>query len=118
MWRNTLAFTTLFALIGFASFSLMPPRLLDSERRVRPAAGAERRARLRLRRHARHATATFWSFDSETLKDVSNQYAAMPSLHIGWSTWAALVLRADGAAAVGEGARRRSTRSPPCSASW
>jgi heme A synthase len=29
LWRNTLAFTTLLALVGFASFSLMPPRLLD-----------------------------------------------------------------------------------------
>ena len=29
VWRNTLAFTTLLALIGFAIFSLMPPRLLD-----------------------------------------------------------------------------------------
>ena len=29
VWRNTLAFTTLLALIGFATFSLMPPRLLD-----------------------------------------------------------------------------------------
>ncbi len=35
---------------------------------------------------------TFWSFDSGTLKNISNQYAAMPSLHIGWSVWAALVL--------------------------
>ena len=26
------------------------------------------------------------------MKAVSNQYAAMPSMHIGWSTWCALVL--------------------------
>jgi hypothetical protein len=26
------------------------------------------------------------------MKEVSNQYAAMPSMHIGWSTWSALVL--------------------------
>src|SRR5690606_31148108 len=31
LWRNTLAFTTVFALVGFATFSLMPPRLLDSD---------------------------------------------------------------------------------------
>ena len=47
-----------FALVGFASFSLMPPRLLDETfERLRPAAAArsiERRARLRrYRRHAR-----------------------------------------------------------------
>src|SRR5581483_2159329 len=35
---------------------------------------------------------TFWSFDSGGLKKLSNQYAAMPSLHMGWSTWSALVL--------------------------
>jgi hypothetical protein len=33
-----------------------------------------------------------WSFDSKKLDSVSNQYAAMPSLHIGWSTWCMLVL--------------------------
>jgi hypothetical protein len=33
-----------------------------------------------------------WSFDSKKLDAVSNQYAAMPSLHIGWSTWCMLVL--------------------------
>ena len=33
-WRNTLAFTTLLALIGFATFSLMPPRLLDAPERA------------------------------------------------------------------------------------
>ena len=30
LWRNTLAFTTGFALIGFATFPLMPPRLLPA----------------------------------------------------------------------------------------
>jgi hypothetical protein len=90
-WRNTLAFTTVFALIGFASFSLMPPRLLDSTGEFGPPP---------LQNQARDfdyvdtlATyETFWSFDSETLKNVSNQYAAMPSLHVGWATWAAIVL--------------------------
>ena len=31
-----------------------------------------------------------WEFDSGAMAKVSNQYAAMPSLHIGWSTWCAL----------------------------
>src|SRR5581483_12490183 len=35
---------------------------------------------------------TFWSFDSGGLKKLSNQYAAMPSLHLGRSMWSALVL--------------------------
>jgi hypothetical protein len=33
-----------------------------------------------------------WSFDNSTMQAVSNQYAAMPSLHFGWSLWCALVL--------------------------
>ena len=32
------------------------------------------------------------SFGNEGYEDVSNQYAAMPSMHIGWSTWCAFVL--------------------------
>jgi hypothetical protein len=91
VWRNTLAFTTVFALVGFATFSLMPPRLMDSTSEYGPPAdlNAERDF------HFVDTLATyetFWSFDSEELKDVSNQYAAMPSLHTGWSMWAALVL--------------------------
>jgi hypothetical protein len=90
-WRNALAATTVLALIGFASFSLMPPRLLDAapENYGPPAAA-----------HAPHYGfvdtledyGALWSFDSGTLKSISNQYAAMPSLHIGWSMWVALVL--------------------------
>jgi hypothetical protein len=33
-----------------------------------------------------------WSFNSNTIKELSNQYAAMPSLHIGWATWSALAM--------------------------
>ena len=33
-----------------------------------------------------------WSFDSGAMHKISNQYAAMPSLHFGWSAWCALVL--------------------------
>jgi len=91
VWRNTLAFTTVLALVGFATFSLMPPRLLDSEGDFGPPAAlnAERDFGFEdtLARYQ-----TFWSFESDTLKDVSNQYAAMPSLHSAWSAWSALVL--------------------------
>ena len=33
-----------------------------------------------------------WSFDKGAVEKVSNQYAAMPTMHTGWSTWCALVL--------------------------
>ena len=28
-----------------------------------------------------------WSFDSGTLQAISNQWAAMPSLHLAWAAW-------------------------------
>ena len=87
-WRNTLAFTTLLALIGFAAFSLMPPRLLDKDvAHYGPPAEQHFGFVDTLEKFP-----TIWSFDSGGLKKLSNQYAAMPSLHMGWSTWSALVL--------------------------
>jgi hypothetical protein len=92
-WRNTAAITTALALIGFAGYSLMPPRLLDSTM-VYGACNA----RYGLTCHHYGIVDTLvrygglWNFDSGTVANVSNQYAAMPSLHIGWSTWCALVL--------------------------
>ena len=32
------------------------------------------------------------SFGSDEMAKISNQFAAMPSMHIGWSTWCVLVL--------------------------
>ena len=76
-WRTTLACTTALALIGFATFPLMPPRLLpDSYGYVDTLA----------------TYGGLWSFDSGAMKAVSNQYAAMPSLHFGWSALCAFVL--------------------------
>jgi hypothetical protein len=76
-WRTTLAVTTALALIGFAAFPLLPPRLLPESYGFVDT------------------LATYhglWSFDSGAMSKVSNQYAAMPSLHFAWSTWSALVL--------------------------
>jgi len=81
--RNTLAAMTGLALAGFSLFPLMPPRLLAS---TGPFGGGD----------LRHAGVfvdtlaefpTLWSFNSATMQTVSNQYAAMPSLHVGWSLW-------------------------------
>jgi hypothetical protein len=33
-----------------------------------------------------------WSFDSGTLQAISNQWAAMPSLHLAWAAWCAVAL--------------------------
>lgn len=105
LWRNTLAFTTLLALAGFASFSLMPPRLLDdpgtyggcqvyahTPTRDLPGEAGEAPCD----RYGYVDTVARYggwaSFGSDEMAAVSNQYAAMPSMHIGWSTWCALVL--------------------------
>ena len=33
-----------------------------------------------------------WSFSSGTMQSISNQWAAMPSLHIGWALWCTIAL--------------------------
>ena len=76
-WCTTLAATTALALIGFATFPLMPPRLLPESYGFVDT----------LREYG-----GLWSFDDGAMSKVSNQYAAMPSLHFGWSMWCALVL--------------------------
>jgi hypothetical protein len=86
LWRNVLAVTTALALIGFATFPLMPPRLLDFPFPDIP-------------HHASYGfvdtLARFggsWSFGSGTMEKISNQFAAMPSLHIAWATWCTLAV--------------------------
>ena len=76
-WRNTLALTTILALVGFVFWPLMPPRLLPEHYRFVDTL-------------ARYPT--FWSFDSGAINKISNQYAAMPSLHFGWSLFCAAAL--------------------------
>jgi hypothetical protein len=76
LWRNTLAVTTAIALLGYAFYPLMPPRLLPLTYGFVDTLAA---------------IGGFWSFESEAVKSVSNQYAAMPSLHFGWSLWSAFV---------------------------
>ena len=77
LWRNTLALTNLIALIGFAAFPLMPPRLLPASY------------------HFVDTLQKFgglWNFSSGAINQVSNQYAAMPSLHTAWALWCAVAL--------------------------
>lgn len=84
-WRRTVVFGTIVALVGYALFPLMPPRLLADcgefgACQLDPAM-------------AYVDTVTdiggIWSFESDAVESVTNHYAAMPSLHIGWSLWVA-----------------------------
>jgi PAP2 superfamily len=75
-YRNTLAIATALALIGFKLFPLMPPRLLPASYGFVDTLAQY---------------PTFWSFNSGAVSKISNQYAAMPSVHVCWATWCALV---------------------------
>jgi hypothetical protein len=86
-WRNTLASTTGLALLGFSLFPLMPPRLLtECSTQYGACLGSYNFVDTLAR------VGGLWSFDSGTMQSISNQYAAMPSLHIAWATWCALAL--------------------------
>ena len=76
-WRNTLAVATGLALIGFWGYQLMPPRLLPTRYGFVDTL-------------AKYPT--FWSFNSGAISKLSNQYAAMPSVHCCWALWCACVL--------------------------
>lgn len=95
-YRTTLIATTILALIGFALFPLMPPRLLNASPPEHPYGGGELAKQQGVPDYGFVDTLRdvggIWSFDSKGLDSVSNQYAAMPSLHIGWSLWCTLVI--------------------------
>jgi hypothetical protein len=82
LWRNTLAFMTAFALIGFSLFPLLPPRLLHLYPSTAHYGFIDTLDDARF--------TAIWSFQS--IKGAANSYAAMPSLHIGWALWCACVL--------------------------
>jgi membrane-associated phospholipid phosphatase len=71
-WRNVLALTTALALIGFACWPLMPPRLLPPEYGFIDTLDLY---------------PTFWSFKRGAVNAISNQFAAMPSVHCAWALW-------------------------------
>ena len=79
--RTVLAFTTALALVGFAFYPLMPPRLLND---CGPFGACDSN-------YSYVDTLVdpggFWSFNSSAMMEISNQYAAMPSLHIAWAVW-------------------------------
>ncbi|MEU8790377.1 bifunctional glycosyltransferase 87/phosphatase PAP2 family protein [Streptomyces sp. NPDC048643] len=74
--RSALGFATLLALVGFWLYPLAPPRLM-------PGLGVIDTV---------HGVQDFSKPDYGTLTALTNQYAAMPSLHFGWSLWCGLVI--------------------------
>ncbi|MCZ2524545.1 phosphatase PAP2 family protein [Streptomyces sp. HB2AG] len=74
--RLVLFSTTAVALVGYYFFPLAPPRLMEGGRFVDTVV-------------VHH---TWGSMASGDLANVSNQYAAMPSMHVGWSVWCGVVV--------------------------
>jgi hypothetical protein len=74
--RASLAFATLLALVGFWLYPLAPPRLM-------PGMGFTDTV---------HGPQDLANPDYGAMTAVTNQYAAMPSLHFGWSLWCGVVV--------------------------
>jgi membrane-associated phospholipid phosphatase len=88
IWRDTFLVLLGLALLGFAIFPLMPPRLMpasyhftDTSHFFTIGRGSLRGA---LGAKAAPTQVDVWQF--------SNPYAAMPSLHATWALWATLAL--------------------------
>jgi PAP2 superfamily len=86
-WRNTLGVATLIALIGFRFWPLMPPRLLDAPMYMHFHPGVHYGFVDTLENDP-----AFWTFNSGAMKSISNQFAAMPSVHCAWALWCACAL--------------------------
>lgn len=74
--RSSLAFATVLALLGFWLYPLAPPRLMPGMGFIDTVHGPQDLA----------------NPDYGAMTAVTNQYAAMPSLHFGWSLWCGLVV--------------------------
>lgn len=74
--RSVLLGMTLLALAGYWLFPLAPPRLTTGYGFIDTV----------------RVFGVWGSTGSEPVVSVSNQYAAMPSMHVGWALWAGLTL--------------------------
>jgi hypothetical protein len=74
--RTSLMIATAIALVGFWLYPLAPPRFLGSEGFVDPV----------------KAFHTVGLYSSARSGGLTNQFAAMPSMHAGWAVWCAVAL--------------------------
>ncbi|MFJ9809872.1 phosphatase PAP2 family protein [Streptomyces sp. NPDC101158] len=80
--RTWLMLSTLLGLVGFTLLPTCPPRLLD------PAHGF-------VDTMAQFSAYGWWGGEASAprgLGGLTNQYAAMPSLHVGWALWCGVML--------------------------
>ncbi|MDT0307795.1 phosphatase PAP2 family protein [Streptomyces sp. DSM 44917] len=82
LMRTWLLTSTLLGLIGFTLMPTSPPRLLPGEYGFVDSL-------------SQYAGYGWWADDASApsgMGDFTNQYAAMPSLHVGWSVWCGVAL--------------------------
>ncbi|TDC77034.1 phosphatase PAP2 family protein [Streptomyces hainanensis] len=82
LMRTWLLTSTLLGLVGFTLVPTSPPRLLPGNYGFVDSL-------------AQYAQYGWWTDDASApsgMGDFTNQYAAMPSLHVGWSLWCGVAL--------------------------
>jgi hypothetical protein len=80
--RTWLLLSTLIGLVGFTTMPTAPPRLLPGAHGFMDTM-------------AQYGSYGWWGTDASAprgLGHLTNQYAAMPSLHVGWSLWCGIML--------------------------
>ncbi|GGY52290.1 phosphatase PAP2 family protein [Streptomyces tanashiensis] len=80
--RTWLMLSTLLGLVGFTLLPTCPPRLLDAAHGFTDTM-------------AHFASYGWWGGEASAprgLGGLTNQYAAMPSLHVGWALWCGVML--------------------------
>lgn len=85
-WRRIFAFSLLLALVGFALFPVAPPRLLPAE------AGFVDTLMAYGPQYYGNASGSSLFNAYGRLPSMVNLYAAMPSMHVAWSTVAGVLL--------------------------
>jgi hypothetical protein len=87
-WRNTLVLMLGLSLVAFWAYPLMPPRLMPAHYGFTDTAAAFFNFGPQVRVHLDANGQP----SAEAIRTYGNLFAAMPSLHVGWSTWCALAV--------------------------
>lgn len=87
-WRNTLVLMLGVSLVAFWAYPLMPPRLMPTRFGFVDTAADFFNFGPQVRVHL----GPDGQPSAQALRTYGNLFAAMPSLHVGWSTWSALAV--------------------------
>jgi hypothetical protein len=82
--RTIFMVMNIIALAGYAGYPLMPPRLINDC--SDPYGGCLKEPQFHFV-DTMHEYGSLWSWKSKGVAKVSNHYAAMPSMHAGYSVW-------------------------------